>query len=159
MALSLRIRSAEIPDAVSISALILSASGDFCSHVDGRIPTWFVDSVSPESIAGYIHDPAYHYQVAEIGDTLVGIIAVHDHSYVFHLFVSPPFQRRGVATRLWEAAKAQALAAGNTQGFQVRSSVLAVPLYTRFGFEITGTRAEKNGIAYVPMFLKPDTAP
>jgi len=81
---------------------------------------------------------------------------VHDRSYIFHLFVAPEYQRCGIATRLWEAAKAEAVAAGNTQGFRVRSSLLAVPLYFRFGFEITGERAEKNGIAYVPMFLKPE---
>jgi len=155
---SLQIRPARLEDAASISALILSASGDFCSPVDGRIPAWFVASVSPQSIAGYLVDPAYHYLVAEFGEALAGIIAVHERSYVFHLFVSPDYQRRGVATRLWERAKTEALAAGNTGGFQVRSSLLAVPLYARFGFVITGERAEKNGIAYVPMFLKPEQA-
>jgi len=156
ISIALEIRAALPQDATAISDLILSASEDFRMPADGQIPAWFVASVSPESIAGYIADPAYNYLVADIGEKLAGIIALQDRSYVFHLFVAPAYQRRGIASRLWDSARAQAIAAGNNQGFTVRASLLGVPFYLQHKFEITGQRAEKNGIAYIPMFLKPD---
>jgi GNAT superfamily N-acetyltransferase len=72
---------------------------------------------------------------------------------VRHLFVAPEFHRRGVAAALWERAKTDAIAAGNSEGFSVRSSEFAVPVYERFGFSVVGERREKDGIVFVPMRL------
>jgi hypothetical protein len=46
-----------------------------------------------------------------------------------------------------------ALRAGNPGVFTVNSSVVAVPVYERFGFVMAGARVEKNGGRYVPMKL------
>lgn len=89
-----------------------------------------------------------------VGKALAGVIAVRDTTHIYHLFVMPEFHRKGVAAKLWERAKANALASGNKEGFSVRSSEFAVPVYERFGFCVIGSRAEKGGIAFVPMKLE-----
>ena len=36
----------------------------------------------------------------------------------------------------------------------MRASVFAVPVYGRFGFEITGERTTQKGLTFVPMVLR-----
>ena len=60
-------------------------------------------------------------------------------------------RRPGIAAVLWEQARADALADGNRSGFTVRSNESAVLVHLRFGFQIAGPRAEKDGIAWVPI--------
>ncbi len=149
----LNIRSADIADAPRISELIITVAHYFSSDNDGGIAKWFLDSVLPSAVEGYIRNENYNYLVASSGRVLAGVISVRDKTHVHHLFVAPDFHRQGVAMRLWERAKADAVSAGNNEGFFVRSSEYAVAVYERFGFRVAGARAEKNGIAFVPMRL------
>jgi GNAT superfamily N-acetyltransferase len=83
----------------------------------------------------------------------VGVAGIRDTTHVYHLFVAEAFHRQGLATSLWEIAKAAALAAGNPGRFTVYSSLHAVPVYERFGFRATGPEVHKHGVAFVPMEL------
>ena len=150
---SLVIRRAVGADASSISALLSDLAPYFSSSsVTGTAP-WFLAAVTPSAIAEYIGADRFRVFVGQIGPTLAGVVALRDNTHVHHLFVARKFHRHGVATALWQHAKADALANGNPTGFTVRSSEFAVPLYARLGFRIAGPRAEKDGIAWVPMQL------
>ena len=146
-------RPARGEDAAAISALIHVFAGEFTVNRDGSGAERFFESISETAEAGYISDPRYSYILASAGPTLAGFIGVRDYRHVFHLFVAPEFQRRGLARRLWTAAMAEALTHADTTEFTVNSSPLAAPVYARFGFVEAGPRVEANGIVCVPMRL------
>ncbi len=146
---SMEFRAPHIGHAAAISALIRRFSHDFTIHPGATGAEQFFESVSPAAEAGYIADPRYRYIAAFEGHELAGFIAMRDRSHVFHLFVAPEFQRRGVAARLWQAVAE----VGDVDCFTVNSSRLAVPVYERFGFTRTGPLVEKHGICFVPMRL------
>lgn len=148
------IRNALTEDASQISELIGRVAFYFAASASGEVPLWFLKSVTPSAMASYIKDPKFNYLVAFLGPALAGVIAVRDRTHVHHLFVAPEFHRQGLAAKLWERAKADALASGNKEGFSVRSSEFAVPVYERFGFRVIGARAKKGGIVFVPMKLE-----
>ena len=148
------IRKARTEDASQIGELIFRVAHYFSSSASGEVAPWFLESITPSAIAGNINNPRFNYLVALLGQALAGVISVRDTTHVHHLFVAPEFHRKGLAAKLWERAKADALASGNKEGFSVRSSEFAVPVYERFGFRVIGTRAEKDGIAFIPMKLE-----
>jgi len=148
------IRNAHIEEAQLISDLILNVAHYFSPGQVGDVAAWFLDSVAPRAIGDYINDPGYNYLVAYAGQDLVGVIAVRDTTHIYHLFVAPEVHRQGVAARLWARARSDALRAGNNEGFFVRSSEYAVPVYLRFGFRVVGERSEKDGLVFVPMRLE-----
>lgn len=150
----LTIRKAHSADASQISELIFKVAHSFNSSASGEVAPWLLASITPSAVAGNIGDPKYSYLVGFMGQTLAGVIALHDTTHVHHLFVAPEFHRQGVAAKLWQRAKTDAIALGNSGGFSVRSSEFAVPVYERFGFRVIGARAEKGGIAFVPMKLE-----
>lgn len=150
---TLHIRPALVADAPSISALIRGAAHYFTIKQNGEGAEQILLGMMPNAIANYIRSPNFNYLVGIIGTQLAGVVAVRDGKHLFHLFVQPELQRSGIARQLWQAAKSQAIAAGNIAGFTVNSTPYAVPVYERFGFCATGSRVERNGIAFVPMVL------
>lgn len=150
----LNIRNARTNDAQLISDLIVGAAQYFNTHESSKLAEWFLKSITPNAIENYINDPKYNYLVAHLDQTLVGVIAIRESTHIHHLFVDPKAHRNGIAARLWERAKSDALNAGNNKAFFVRSSEYAVPVYEKFGFRVTGDRQEKDGIAFIPMRLE-----
>lgn len=150
----LTIRNACAADATHISELIGKVAHDFNSNASGEVAPWFLATVTPSAIAGYIADTKFNYLVGFLGQALAGVIALRDIKHVHHLFVAPEFHRQGVAAKLWGHAKAEAIALGNKEGFSVRSSEYAVPVYECFGFHVVGPRVEKDGVIFVPMKLE-----
>ena len=82
---------------------------------------------------------------------LAGVVAMRDHTHLFHLFVDPVFQNQGLSRQLWLHVKAMALSKGHAGGFTVNATIYAMPVYERFGFAATGAKVDKNGISFVPM--------
>lgn len=74
---------------------------------------------------------------------------------LFYLFVDPVHQRKGFGRKLSELLRNRAIQAGHSGDFTVPSSLVAVPVYERFGFKVTGERIDKNGGAFVPMKYEP----
>lgn len=149
----MRIRPATIADAAAISALILGVSPFFTLHPDGEGAEEFLATVGLEAIRGYLASPAYAYRVAVEDGVLAGVVAIRDNAHLYHLFVAPAHHGRGLARRLWDEAREAALRAGNPGAFTVNSSLYALPVYERFGFQPTGPRVDQHGVAYVPMRL------
>jgi GNAT superfamily N-acetyltransferase len=147
------IRSATPADAAAISALILGFAPSLTLRPDGEGAETFLATLAPDAIAGYLASPDYVYRVAEEDGALAGVVAVRENRHLFHLFVAPSFQGRGLSRRLWDVAMDAALRTGNPGEFTVNSSLYAVPVYEKFGFRPTGPRVEQHGVASVPMKL------
>ncbi len=146
-------RFARREDAPAITALIADLMPYLTLQPDGEGAETFKSRMTLSAIGGYLTAPNSRYQMAFIGDELAGVVAVRDQTHLFHMFVARSRHRQGIARRLWDAAREDAVAAGNTSGFSVNSSAYAVPVYQRLGFVATGPRVEKDGIAYLPMRL------
>jgi GNAT superfamily N-acetyltransferase len=146
-------RAAKIEDADAICALIQCFTHEFLATPDGQGAERFFESVSVTAVRKYIADPRYQYHLAFKGGVLAGFIALRDRSHLCHLFVARDFQRRGLATQLWQTAKTATAALGTINAFTVNSSPFAQPVYERFGFVKTGSQVEMHGICFVPMRL------
>ncbi len=147
-------RAATESDAAAIAALILSFREEYMIDPSGKGAEVFLASVSEEAERGYIGSSRYWYLVGEFAGMLAGVIAMRDRTHVFHLFVARAFQGRGLARELWERACNALAQAGELGEFTVNSSVAAVPVYGRFGFEQTSSIVQMHGISFVPMRRK-----
>ncbi|WP_460530711.1 GNAT family N-acetyltransferase [Chitinimonas naiadis] len=147
----MQMRPAVAADATAISQLIRSLSPLLTLTPDGAGAEGFFATISTEAIAGYIAAPNFSYWLAEEAGVLAGVVAIRDQRHLYHLFVAPAFQGKGLGRQMWEAASHAALLAGNPGGFTVNASLNAVPVYERFGFRVNGPKVETHGVAFVPM--------
>jgi ribosomal protein S18 acetylase RimI-like enzyme len=146
------IRAATIDDAESISQLVTRLALEYIAcELAAEGANRLLNSLSGESIRSYLK-AGYKYYVAESGSVLAGVVATRDNRHLYHLFVAQPFQRRGLARRLWQVAQAPCLAAG-TREFTVNSSRSAVAVYERFGFTRQSESQDAGGVVSVPMKL------
>ena len=149
----MHIRTATPADATAISTLIASVMPHLTIRPDGQGAEQFIATMSPQGIASTIAAANMRYLACDIDNQLAAVVAMRDNAHLYHMFVSPAFQRRGIATRLWQVIRDEALANGNPGRFTVNSSIYALPLYEAIGFRATADRMEVNGIAFVPMEL------
>ena len=141
--IDLKILRAELKDADRISQLILPLAMLHFKPI--------ISSFSAKSIAEYIVNSAFDYYIAEIQNSLCGLISLRDNKHVYHLFVAEKYQRQGIARALWEHVRFEAAQKGNDGIFTVNSSMNAVEVYEHLGFHKLNYQQEKNGINYVPM--------
>ena len=80
---------------------------------------------------------------------LVGVVGMRERTHLQYLFVSTPYQRAGLARRLWDQARRQADRASGR--YTVNASSYAVPAYERLGFGTVGAVQEKDGVRFQPM--------
>jgi GNAT superfamily N-acetyltransferase len=99
------------------------------------------------------------YHVAESDGEIAGFIAVRDNNHLFHMFVGAQWQRQGICRRMWEVARAHAIAAGGSGEFTVNSSNFAVPVYEAMGFVRTAPTQSLKGLFYNPMVLAMNRPP
>ncbi len=147
------VRAATETDAQSVAELVQSVGHYFLANPRGQGAEGFLASISVTAISGYINNPSFIYIMGFVSTELAGVAALKEEKHIYHLFVRPAFQRRGVASQLWLFLKAKAMQAGNPDTFTVNSSLYAVPVYSRFGFLPTSEPQEKNGVQFQPMQL------
>ncbi|MFP5390283.1 MAG: GNAT family N-acetyltransferase [Gammaproteobacteria bacterium] len=147
------IRAATLEDASAISALLLSLARYCTIDPLGAGAEKFLASFQPGAVAALIANPAYRYLTGWVDGELGGVVAMRDHAHLYHLFVAERFHGRGYASRLWDAIRIDAEAAGHPGRYTVNSSMAAVDVYQHFGFVIHGEHMAANGILYVPMVL------
>ncbi len=155
----LHIRQADAPDAPAIAELIADLLPFMTLAPDGAGAEPFIATMQADALARCVRDQRFHYQLGFIDDVLVGAVAMRDKGHLYHLFVARAWHGHGLGRRLWQAARAAAVAAGNVDGFTVNASLYAEPMYGRLGFVATGPRIEKDGVAYIPMRLATGGAP
>jgi GNAT superfamily N-acetyltransferase len=148
------IRFATPEDAPAIHALIMALQPMLTIAPDGEGADQFLASIQPEVIAANIGAGNYRYQLALLGDTLAGVVAVRANTHLFSLYVAKEFHGQGLGRQLWQAARADALQRGNPGNFTVNSSELAAQVYQGWGFQPTDTMQENHGIRYIPMRLE-----
>jgi N-acetylglutamate synthase-like GNAT family acetyltransferase len=145
------IRPAREQDAVAISALILGLAHVVTGSTSpDAAPAYFKDmGVQPtrDRIAG----GQFGYWVAEAQGEMVGVVAMRDMTHLFNLFIDARWQGCGLGRRLWETAKAHAIAWGGPAVFTVNASPNAATIYRRWGFADTAPLMERGGIAFIPM--------
>ena len=151
MAASVTVRPAVVADAENISRLIHSQLHHRMPEPTGPAPDSFLQRFSPPFLEGCIGGVSHRYLVALAEDRLVGVLGVRENRHLLHLFVAELFQRQGIARRLWDRARSDVLAVEAEVEMTVRSSVYAVPVYRRFGFEVSGPRVDAEGVSWVPM--------
>lgn len=145
-------RAGRTDDAAALSALITALAPAFFLTPDGAGTAPFLASVSEAAEAGYLADPRYRFWLLEDGaGVLAGFIASRDTSHLFHLFVAPAWQGRGLARQLWQQMQQAAVESGHGGGYTVNASLNAVPVYARFGFVPEGEVQRVHGVAYQPM--------
>ena len=151
---ALKVRVALEADAQSVAELVKDVAHYFLADPSGKGAGEFMSNISQTAMAGYIASPAFRYIVGFIDCKLAGVAALRDNKHIYHLVVHTTFHRQGVANKLWQRLKSDALAAGNPGEFTVNSSLYAVPVYLRFGFVPTDDQQMKNGIQFQPMRLR-----
>lgn len=91
---------------------------------------------APGNIAGFVaRHSAYDAIVAECDGTVAGFSDLNADGYIDMLYVSPDFQRRGVARALLVHIEAQARQTSITR-LHVRASLTARPVFERHGFMV-----------------------
>jgi GNAT superfamily N-acetyltransferase len=118
--------------------------------------TFITPGMAPESAATFLRESdtdamlahranGHLVSIAEVDGATAGFITIRPPGHLFHLFVAQPFQRLGVARRLWDSARGEA-----TQ-FTVNASPYAVPAYEALGFVCAGPIACVRGVSFQPM--------
>lgn len=153
--LEIDIRPAQTSDAADISQLIQGLSGEFLTSPDAPLPEAFSQSISPEGIAACIDHAPSCYLIARVSTGLIGAACMKPDHHLHHLFVATPYQRQGVATRLWQQLHRTVSAQhGQIEVCTVNASLAAVPVYARWGFLVVHEPVSRNGLRYQPMVLR-----
>jgi GNAT superfamily N-acetyltransferase len=148
------IRKAIATEAEKISELIRSFMHLFLVNPDGKGAEHFLQMTTPAGLVGFMEQPNINYLLGEKDGVFCGVVAVRNHSHLQHLYIVPTFQGRGVGRYLWETARDQAVAAGNTGQFTVNAVVSAIPFYQRMGFASVGDVTLTGGLRCQPMKLR-----
>ena len=142
------IRHALVTDASGISKLIASTSEICCFNEAAPCPDWYLISLQTQAIETLIASERMVFLLAAMSDPrIAGVLAIEDKLSIKY-FVDPEHQKMGIGKLLWQFAK-------NSGEFgaklKVRSSLFAVPVYERLGFECSGPPSSFNGLHFQSM--------
>jgi ribosomal protein S18 acetylase RimI-like enzyme len=93
------------------------------------------------------HSLGFVVSLAKIGTRIVGMIEYNDAGFISMLFVDIEFQRRGIASILFDSMESSVV----SKRMDVRSSPYAVPFYKSRGFKVLGKLSAERGIRYLSM--------
>jgi len=164
----MKIKHATVNDAKAISSLILETAtaqlrGEFSDH------GWdlFLKLLNEETQKSLIINKKFNYLVAvkdyddaKPNNEIVGVLVTKDVNHLFHFFIKPSWQGKGLGKLLWNRAvieirndlsKKQIKAQNNEESVSVNSSDFALTFYQHLGFLMEAGRQKKNGICYTPM--------
>lgn len=143
----MKIRKAEIIDIGSVAGLVRSLSHYYLEDGQEELPRWFSTTLLDSSFVDRFRSIEYHNYVADDNGLVVGYISIKNGFHLYHLFVSPNYHNHGIAKSLWHFCVNEL----KINSCTVRSSLYAVPVYSKFGFKVTGDIAFKDGIGFQPM--------
>lgn len=157
--MTIQIRPIGEADIPAVAQLLAALAARYILHeCPPEAAAHFLGENSEAGLRSFIAQ-GHVYHVAMDGGELAGFVAVRARSHLFHLFVAEACQHQGLARRLWETARAAAIAAGGDGSFTVNSSNVAVGVYEALGFVRSAPMQSKHGLFYNPMTLAPDTGP
>ena len=151
------IRPIEPGDIDAVASLLSELATEFIiGEFEAAAQEQFLRKNDAQAIRAFIAG-THRYHVAEVDGQLTGFVGVRDNKHLYHLFVAKTMQRQGIGQALWEFAKRECVANGNSGPFTVNSSHNAVPVYERWGFRRDGSTQTTNGIEYNPMKLETES--
>ena len=114
----------------------------------------FYDWIAPDQIAKR-QEKQNNLWLAWDNVQLAGLIEIRDGNNITLLFVDKAWQKRGIATLLFQTALKECLKRNpDLDKFLVHASLCSVPVYKSFGFKVTEKARKENGIYFVPMELQ-----
>jgi len=111
-------------------------------------PDWYLSSIQTQAIETLIASDRMGFFLAASDQAIAGVLAIEGTSSIKYFFVHPAQQQMGIGQLLWQFAKSSG-AFGET--LKVRSSLFAVPVYERLGFNTTEPPGCFNGLHFQPM--------
>jgi GNAT superfamily N-acetyltransferase len=145
------IRPARLDDAVAISELVTESSRTYITpHYSATGAAVLLEGMTEDQTQERMR-LGFRYLVAVDADRIVGVGAMKQNSHLYHLFVTHTHHGQGIARKLWEKLRDEALANGNPGRITVNSSRFAIPVYERLGFVKDGGITEKNEVTCQPM--------
>lgn len=146
----MNIRAVEEDDISEIANLVSSLSHFYLENEKNELPNWFAQTLTEKAFAARVQSEQYQNFIYRLDGHLAGYLAFKGNSHLYHLFVDEKHQGKGIAHGLWRYAIKQCVA----EVYTLRSSLFAIPVYQRFGFEIIGEAQEKDGIGFQTMELR-----
>lgn len=131
-------------DVKHISLLVHDLAHFYINDSECKLPTWFATTLTDIEFLKRIENKEYSNFLYEIEGIVVGYISIKNNNHLYHLFVSELYQRKGIATQLWQYAANKCIS--NT--YTVRSSLNAVPIYKKFGFVESSVVQKKTVFAF-----------
>ena len=136
--LLITIRRAGPSDATSVQALI-QALVHFAVPKRGLpIPADFAAQFSADALLQVLGSSNHRYHVAVCRQRLLGVIGVRDNTRLLHFFVAESHHGQGIGRQLWNRAREEIVQEVGRLEITVNSSLYAVDIYRRFGFECVG---------------------
>lgn len=148
----MKIRIATIDDARAISTLVMHTAKEQLRNEftdDG----WelFQRLLSEKTQTDLLRNKAFNYRVAVISNDIVGVLASKNASHLFHFFIHPNWQHRGVGSKLWERYLQDISTIKSINSVTVNASDFAVGFYLKIGFSIKQPKQVKNGMCFTAM--------
>ncbi len=88
------------------------------------------------------------------GQELAGVIVVKPPAHLYHLFVRTDLHRTGVGKKLFVIADDWSVSTSGVRLATVNSSLNAIRVYNRLGFDTAGPVVETEGVRHQPMIRK-----
>lgn len=139
--------------APAIAALLRELALEFIVHESSREGASTFLAENDQSGVRKFLALGYVYHVALEEGQLAGFIAIRENTHLFHLFVGKRWQGHGLARKLWNVARAAAIARGGDGTFTVNASNHGVLAYEAFGFVRAGPTQCVKGLHVNPMRL------
>lgn len=147
--IGLNIRHMTQEDVAAVSAVCMASfSYSVADTVSAEGRETFAKIAAREALLKRMQD-AHLLLVAESDGKVNGVIELRDGHHIVMLFVQPEQQQKGIGRKLL----ATALAEVNSKAVTVRASLPSVPVYQKYGFQLTGEIAEFAGLVYQPMVI------
>jgi len=130
-----------------ISALVHASFNELCANDwEPNAVRVFLEETSPLALSVALEQPAFAAIESERGGEPIGFILMPRPSLVSLLFVHPAHLRKGVARRLWEAARGHIEAAyPETKTVELNSTPYALSAYRALGFVPISTEFARRG--------------
>ena len=149
----LKYRKFESGDTTPIYGLIWRVFSEFEApeYSEEGIQT-FRAFIAPVSLANQIREGRLTVYCCSMEGVLVGVLAYRDFNHISLLFVDAKHHRKGIAKELLRISLKELVETGiAVEEITVNSSLYAVEIYKKMGFEPLDSMQTKNGIRFVPM--------
>lgn len=110
-------------------------------------PDWLLSSFAVNAFEQRLNDAKYIHFLYLKNEAVAGYISIKKPNHLYHLFVDSRYQKQGISRQLWKHSVVDLRLTSCT----VRSSIPAVPMYKKFGFEEFGPSEQKDGVLFQPM--------